>query len=191
MENQRIKLTKRLLRTSLISLLKANSIHKISIRELCENAGINRSTFYKYYGSQYDLLEDIEEEMIVYIEENIVDYKILDIRRGVEQITALFNYFEENAELVRLLVNNNVDPDFPQRVINLPQIRSLVDIQLGSKYTASQAEYIFTFIVNGGFAMLRNWINKDDREPSQELASLMFFGVDSLCSNLQNRTDAL
>ena len=54
-ENQRIMLSKRLIKESLTRLLASESIHKISVRMLCEEAGINRSTFYKYYGSQYDV----------------------------------------------------------------------------------------------------------------------------------------
>jgi AcrR family transcriptional regulator len=51
---------KKLLKDSLIRLLQQGSIHRISVREICDRAGINRTTFYKYYGSQYDLLGDME-----------------------------------------------------------------------------------------------------------------------------------
>ena len=56
MENQRVYLSKKLLENALINLLKQKSLYKISIRELCEVASINRSTFYKYFSSQFDLL---------------------------------------------------------------------------------------------------------------------------------------
>ena len=61
-ENQRVRLSKRLIKESLTRLLQTESIHKVSIRTLCEEAGVNRSTFYKYYGSQYDVLEELEAE---------------------------------------------------------------------------------------------------------------------------------
>ena len=52
-------LTKQLLQNAFLKLLKTVSLHAISIRELCKEAGINRTTFYNHYGSQYDLLDDI------------------------------------------------------------------------------------------------------------------------------------
>ena len=55
-EDRRIAMTKRLLKAALIELLKEQDIYHISIRELCERADVNRTTFYKYYGSQFDLL---------------------------------------------------------------------------------------------------------------------------------------
>ena len=46
-DNQRVRLTKRLLQDSLIELMKTKTIYKISIKEICELAEVNRSTFYK------------------------------------------------------------------------------------------------------------------------------------------------
>lgn len=63
-ENQRIMLTKRLLKESLIEMLAKKSIKKISVSELCTAAGINRSTFYNHYGSQFDVLKEMELDMI-------------------------------------------------------------------------------------------------------------------------------
>ena len=66
-EDRRIAMTKRLLKAALIELLKEQDIYHISIRELCERADVNRTTFYKYYGSQFDLLTDMEKDMLDFI----------------------------------------------------------------------------------------------------------------------------
>ena len=50
-DNQRVRLTKRLLRESLIKLLGKQTIYDITVSQLCEDAEINRSTFYKYYNN--------------------------------------------------------------------------------------------------------------------------------------------
>lgn len=62
MENQRIRLSKAMLKNALMGLLKEKPIEKISVYELCAAAQINRTTFYKYYGSQYELLTDAEND---------------------------------------------------------------------------------------------------------------------------------
>lgn len=49
--------TKRLLATSLKSLMIIKSLDKISIRELTEYAGVNRQTFYYHFEDIYDLLK--------------------------------------------------------------------------------------------------------------------------------------
>lgn len=42
-----------------ITLRKKKSLEKLTIRELCDTAGINRSTFYAYYHDIYDLSDKI------------------------------------------------------------------------------------------------------------------------------------
>ena len=73
MENQRVRLSKMLLKNALIKLLKEKPLEKITIYELCAEAQLNRVTFYKYYGSQYDLLTDIENDCFRKLEEILSD----------------------------------------------------------------------------------------------------------------------
>ena len=60
----RVRVTKMLIRKQFTELLAAKPIQSITVRELCERTGINRSTFYNHYRDVYDLLEKIEEEML-------------------------------------------------------------------------------------------------------------------------------
>ena len=55
-ENQRITLTKRLLQEALFRLLEQMPLDKISITQLCTEAGINRATFYRHYETPSDML---------------------------------------------------------------------------------------------------------------------------------------
>ena len=71
MENQRIRLSKAMLKEGLLKLLKDKQLNQISIYELCQTSGINRTTFYKYYGSQTDLLNEIEADFFAQIEEDL------------------------------------------------------------------------------------------------------------------------
>ena len=63
-ENQRVMLTKRLIRDALIQLMAQKQIQQISVRELCELAGINRSTFYKHYGAPQNVRQEIQQDLI-------------------------------------------------------------------------------------------------------------------------------
>ena len=38
-------------------------IGKITVREICEEAGVHRSTFYAHYQDVYDLVEKVEQNM--------------------------------------------------------------------------------------------------------------------------------
>ena len=55
--DRRVKYTKMVLEDSFIKLLEKKDISQISITEICDNADINRATFYAHYSDQNDLLK--------------------------------------------------------------------------------------------------------------------------------------
>lgn len=174
--NQRVMLTKRLLKDSLIRKLKEESIYKISIRELCEEAGINRSTFYKYYGSQFDLLGEMEEDMLRHVQEALM--KPEDVK--TESISGVCAYLEENIELSRLLINNNIDPQFPERLFRMPYIRDEIEKVMRSRYGEAELEYASCFLTYGCYHLVRRWINQDEHEPPERIAALLMGLIEQL-----------
>ena len=55
-DNQRVKITKKIIKNTLVDMLEDMDINKITVSSLCKRAEINRSTFYNYYDDIYDLL---------------------------------------------------------------------------------------------------------------------------------------
>lgn len=53
--DHRIKITQMLIRKAFTELLAEKPLQSISIKELCDHAGIHRSTFYTHYKDIYDL----------------------------------------------------------------------------------------------------------------------------------------
>ena len=66
--DRRVKYTKMVLEESFITLMEKKDISKITIKEICEKADINRSTFYAHYSDQYDLLRKIENKFLADIQ---------------------------------------------------------------------------------------------------------------------------
>jgi AcrR family transcriptional regulator len=171
-ENQRIRLSKQLLRQSLIDLLNEKSIHKISVREICDRAEVNRSTFYKYYGSQYDLFQEMEDEILRQVS-NHLSTELTNKVGDLSQVTNLMTIVGENAQLCRILINHNVDPEFPDALINLPYLRKWIDGRFLTVYSKPEMEYVYVLVINGGYSMIKMWLNKDDREPPEVIAELL------------------
>ena len=81
-KNQRVMLTKRLLQEALIRLLKRKPLEKINITELCEEAGINRATFYRHYTLPGEVLYEMEtmfvESIHTYLDMNDLIYPTMN-----------------------------------------------------------------------------------------------------------------
>ena len=60
----RIRYTQSVLKQVLLSFLKEKPMNKITVKEVCERAGLNRATFYAHYSDCFALLESIEEDLL-------------------------------------------------------------------------------------------------------------------------------
>ena len=168
-EDRRITMTKRLLKDALTELLRKEDIYHVSIRELCERADVNRTTFYKYYGNQFDLLADMENDLLGFLSDTLREYAANPVRI----IETICRHMEEHLEFGRLIVNNNVDPLFPQKLFSLEVLREAVLMNYSSLQNEKLQEYLFNFITYGSYRIFCLWLNKDQREPPEEIALLL------------------
>ncbi len=60
----RVRYTQRVLKESFLSLLREKPINKITVKEVCELAELNRATFYAHYSDCFELMENIEQELL-------------------------------------------------------------------------------------------------------------------------------
>ena len=60
----RIEKTERGIKNAFIELRSGKPLEKITVKELCESARINKSTFYAHYKDIYDLSDAMEEEVV-------------------------------------------------------------------------------------------------------------------------------
>ena len=165
MENQRVRLSKMLLKNALIKLLKEKPLEKITIYELCAEAQINRVTFYKYYGSQYDLLTDIENDCFRKLEEILSD-------NGSDSEDCLCHMLEallDDEEHFMVLINSLPDKDFSTKLFDLPTIRK----QLDMAFTKEEREQLRLFFYQGGYAAIREWLNREDRQSPKKMAAFL------------------
>ena len=61
----RVRYTRRVIKESFLSLLSEKPVNKITVKEVCEAAEINRATFYSHYSDCFALMESIEQEILV------------------------------------------------------------------------------------------------------------------------------
>jgi len=64
LENRRVRMTKKMLKDSLLELLEHKELSRITVTEICENADVHRSTFYKHYEDPPALLREIEQDYL-------------------------------------------------------------------------------------------------------------------------------
>ncbi|MGM9593976.1 MAG: TetR/AcrR family transcriptional regulator [Candidatus Onthomonas sp.] len=171
--NQRIALTKQLIHRSFLELLMQKSIHQISIRELCEKAGINRTTFYNHYGSQYDVLAEIGDNYLGAIARTIAYADVEDKESVHSRVALVLQFIQDNLELSAMLMNNNIDETFAERLFSLPKIEEMLNTALADILDEKEKAATVAFAIYGSYKVLQDWINDPERIGPAEEAELM------------------
>lgn len=171
-ENQRITLTKRLLQEALLLMLRDKSINRISVRDLCEKAGINRTTFYNHYSCPADVLNDISQSFMNDIGRMLDEAESTNLQSVAEKMASIFRYMEDHHELARLLLSTDNYCMFADKLFTHPEITSLwqetVDATIDEEKKAA-----FTIALYGSYQFMKTWLYSDQRIPSDQMAQMI------------------
>ena len=171
-ENQRIALTKRMLKQSLLELMAKKRIQKITVSELCENAQINRSTFYNHYGSPADILAEIEQGVIDDLKTIWTDRKYNNSFSSGKRVESMCAYLREHADVTKLLFrDSDVSSGFASLIVNSDLNASFVD-ELPFAADDETKALITTFLNTGAYHMIRQWLLEDIPKTPKEIGEL-------------------
>ncbi len=165
--NQRVAVTKRMVKEGLMRLLEKKSLEKINITELCQEAGINRTTFYRYYELPRDVLTEMQNE---FFEETLGRFQK---PLTVSDIERLFVCLSEHAELVKLFFQYNSDEDwaniFFQIYSNSPGLRTAKAFR---DLDEDSAKLLSTYLAGGAYFLVRQWIMEGIPMPPKDVAAI-------------------
>ena len=170
--NLKVINTKRKLSKSLISLLTSKPITEIDVSELCEKAGINRTTFYKHYASLYHLLDELIVQFFKRIETLFLS--LSSGENTTSKVAYLLKYLKQNREFVTIIMNNNSFSSISERLIQLNFICNLINSNIQYRKNDYVSEdYYVDFIISGWIAAIRRWVNENCDLDVNTLARLL------------------
>ena len=172
-DNQRTKLSKLLLKNALTDLLRdKESISRISVRELCTTAGLNRSTFYAHYNEPKDLLKEMEDEILTSTKEHLEKIGAENDIGARKYILSFLKYIKDNDKTFRCLLIDSADPQFRTRFMQqtIVQFIENLDISLPPKTD----QYVYSYILNGSSGILIQWIRSDYECDENTICNLLF-----------------
>lgn len=157
----RVQFTKQKFSAAIIELLLDKSIDRITVKELCDTAGLNRGTFYLHYDSPAALLKEIEEHFLT---EN---RKLFESfwQQGREQniMEALFSYIKENSDIFCILMGPHGNPYFATELFAGMRDGILDQWQLEfPSYSRDDLDFIFEYVFIGSTRLLLAWL-KDSK----------------------------
>lgn len=183
-KDHRTRVTKMLIRHTFTDLLRQKPIQSISIKELCDGAGINRGTFYAHYTNIYDLLEKIEAEMLSDFQ--VALEPLLQAQEGdltpLKVTTSIFQCLKDNADICTVTLGPYGDKKFAAQLINLGRERCIESYSsLFSGATHKELEFFYAFVSAGCIGLLQKWLDEGMSSSVEEVAemseNMMMYGI--------------
>ena len=174
-KDYRTRVTKMLIRRAFTDLLRVKPVQSISIKELCEKAGVNRGTFYAHYASVHDLLMQMEDEMLSEINEVLASLLPEDGGdvSSLRISTELFQCLKDNADLCTVTLGDFGDKSFAVRMLNMGWEKCL---DAYSRYfrgvSPREIAYFYAFVSEGCIGLLRRWLREGMTTSAEDIAAL-------------------
>lgn len=167
-----------------LSLLEKKEFAYITVKELCEKAGVNRSTFYLHY----ETLEDLLSECTDYLNAQFGEYMRQDSEEFFarlkdrplnelylvtpEYLVPYLNYVKEHKRLFTAAIKNT-------KVLRLEETYNkmfrFVFVPILERYSVSadDMEYMMTFYVQGLVAVIIRWLKNDCADTVDRIIDIM------------------
>ena len=182
--DKRCRKTRKAIKTSLIKLMSEKDISDITITEIAEKADINRKTFYAHYRDLYDILDEIENDLIE---------KLFHILNNADILKSMYNPYpllkeltgeiNKDFEFYKLLVQsrnynnllNKIQGTFKDRFLELSKDTIKTDREILS--------FIIDFISSGITSVYKEWFSSERNisleQLSKSLSLLIGSGLNS------------
>lgn len=157
----RVRYTKDMLKQALLRIMEHKHIDRITVKELCDEAEINRGTFYLHYATPNDVLIEIENEIFATNWEKIKEYQNDPTQINFLQDT--FRTILENKDITKIVMGQNGNSRFLER------LKKQIKNEIVSKWCIEMPDlkkkdldYIFDYVFSGTMPLIVNWLNNED-----------------------------
>lgn len=165
----RVRVTKSIIKDALHAIIQEHSMkytsQSVSVRELCERAGISRPTFYTHYRDIYDLIAEDEQDMLRNLRIERLSAGIPANMDKEELLLSVLKYLNDNERIYRYYFSVTgheflevVLQDVLKKVISEIRLRREIEDDL-------QLELFVRYRASGLVTLFQKWIEYGPNKP--------------------------
>lgn len=182
--DRRILKTKRAIYEALVELMQKKKLNSITVTELAAAANINRKTFYTYYSTVNDVIDEGINELISSLKDLMYamseDYNML----SPQTLFAFLNTIMSDADIARDLFasdNGNMLFNRLQKALQETLLKELIDNDIKMNVPPEQYPLISSFVAGGMISAYYEWITNPNQtsldDMARTLTTLIISGV--------------
>ncbi len=165
------EMTKRLMAESLKKLMTQKPLNKISIREIVEDCGVNRQTFYYHFQDIYALLEWIVNQEIVSVLEDTENFLTWQ-----DAGLYLLKYLEKNSTIVLCALNSLGREAIKQFLYSdVVKVATQIITQISSDISVDEESFnhvVHYYAISFG-ALLEDWLSSGMKRSPEEVIEIL------------------
>lgn len=172
-EDTRFLRIKHQILTAVITLLQHKDFSKISVRDICETAGVSRSGFYLHYEDKYDLVQQYQRELMVKMAPIFKQNLQWD---HYQLFLTLITLMANEGQLIMLLLSENGVGEIQQqmqRVVRQNIQQNVLPFASRQPQSPAEEQYLIIFLSSGVYGIIREWLQGGKRETPEELAMIL------------------
>ena len=176
--DRRIMKSKRAIKKAFLTILSTKDINDITIKNIADVADVDRKTVYNYYNGTYEILNEIENEMVNTINETV---RSINIEGNIGSHDLIFKKISEvvtsNMEFYNILMKLSYDSQLIKKLITVFSEYSKKIIAQYKLPEGLSIDNASIFITSGVLNVYHSWFNSDRsvsfEEISNQLATLV------------------
>lgn len=177
--------TKEALGNALKKMLSVKPIDKITVKDLVEECGVNRQTFYYHFDDVYDLLEWVFEE-----DANRVLPQEIFYDEWRENVIMFFHYLYDNKSFVLNIFNSQNRSyllRYFKRRLHYCIHGFAVIVADGMNIEWSDLEFVCEFYANGVVGLISQWLDMNMEMPPEVTEERFIKMLDGSVENMLAR----
>lgn len=162
---------------ALVKLLQEQDYQTIKVADICQEAGLSRRTFYRYFDHKDDLID-------YYCHNKTQDYitecqKIDMVHTPFEEIwQRFFEFWWQERDIVRLLIEQQLFYRVSlQMTQQLSGVYTMFDAPWHLTENQEEIDYIMSFSIGGLFNVLNKWLVKAQPESPEKVARTLIHAL--------------
>lgn len=166
--NQRYYSTEEKIQNALFSLLKFKTFGDIAIKEICYEAGINRSSFYAHFQDINDLMIKTEQNLSKNMAKIFDPNKIWDENVFVE----MFKFLLKNKDFYKAYLSTN-EQTFMEKNDFKSYIGIVDKFNKNLDFNSQERIYHMAFFAGGLKALCKSWILNGCIQTPEQMAKIL------------------
>ncbi len=186
-EDRRARRSRKLLKESLLELMKRKTFSDISVRDVTDEADMNRATFYLHYSGTAELLQSVEEDLLAELQALVDAHMQETFAEGsvAPVFEPVLDFAVEHRETCAVLFASSEASGFFQSIQHLVHENGAPLVRTWFRPAdPGLTDYLLNFLAWGFIGLLAEWFEKDMALPKAELLDAAQRLADSAAAGL-------